>query len=121
MFIRYLPIIPLVLLNGANGIGSGFSTFIPHYKPRDVIANIRHRIKCEKMEPMVPWYRGFEGEIKKTGKYVYTSYGKCEDVGNIVQISVLPIGLWTDEYKKILHALKANNGDPLIKVNDCSI
>lgn len=38
------------------------------------------------MEPMVPWYRGFEGEIKKTGKYVYTSYGKCEDVGNIVQI-----------------------------------
>ncbi|KAF3607446.1 hypothetical protein DY000_02051147 [Brassica cretica] len=113
---RYFPIIPLVLLNGAKGIGSGFSTFIPQYNPRDVIANIRRGIKCEEMEPMVPWYRDFEGEIKKTGEGVYTSYGKCHDVNdNTVQISVLPIGLWTDDYKKILHALKANNGDPLIE------
>ncbi|KAF2548432.1 hypothetical protein F2Q70_00023771, partial [Brassica cretica] len=87
---RYFPIIPLVLLNGAKGIGSGFSTFIPQYNPRDVIANIRRGIKCEEMEPMVPWYRDFEGEIKKQEK-------ACTH----------PM--------KILHALKANNGDPLIE------
>lgn len=38
---RYVPIVPLVLINGAQGIGTGFSTDIPLYNPLDVIANIR--------------------------------------------------------------------------------
>ena len=38
---HYLPIIPLVLVNGADGIGTGWSTSIPNYNPRDIVANIR--------------------------------------------------------------------------------
>lgn len=38
---RYMPIIPTVLVNGAEGIGTGWSTSIPNYNPRDIIANLR--------------------------------------------------------------------------------
>jgi DNA topoisomerase-2 len=37
----YLPIIPLVLVNGAEGIGTGWSTEIPQFNPRDIVANLR--------------------------------------------------------------------------------
>lgn len=38
----YLPIIPMALVNGADGIGTGWSTFIPCHNPRDVVENIRN-------------------------------------------------------------------------------
>ena len=38
---HYLPIIPLSLVNGAEGIGTGWSTFIPQHNPRDIVDNIR--------------------------------------------------------------------------------
>jgi DNA topoisomerase-2 len=37
----YLPIIPLVLVNGAEGIGTGWSTEIPQFNPRDIVSNLR--------------------------------------------------------------------------------
>ncbi|CAL9241869.1 unnamed protein product, partial [Arabidopsis halleri] len=36
----YIPIIPTVLVNGAEGIASGWKTFIPNYNPRDIVKNI---------------------------------------------------------------------------------
>jgi DNA topoisomerase-2 len=38
---HYLPIIPLSLVNGAEGIGTGWSTFIPQHNPRDIVNNIQ--------------------------------------------------------------------------------
>lgn len=32
----YVPIIPMVLVNGCEGIGSGWSTFIPNHDPRAI-------------------------------------------------------------------------------------
>lgn len=61
----------MVLVNGATGIGTGFSTSIPQYNPLHIIANLKRRIRGEKMEPMSPWYRGFRGEIfEQSGTYV---------------------------------------------------
>ena len=37
----YVPIIPMILVNGMNGIGTGFSTSIPKYNPIDIIDNIK--------------------------------------------------------------------------------
>ena len=54
----YLPVLPLVLLNGADGIGTGWSTSIPNYNPRDVAENVRRYIRGQEMQPMVPWYKG---------------------------------------------------------------
>ena len=57
---RYAPIIPMVLVNGSEGIGTGWSSFVPNYNPRDIIANIKHMLNDEPLQPMVPWYKGFK-------------------------------------------------------------
>ena len=58
----------MVLVNGAAGIGTGFSTSIPQYNPLHIAANLKRRIRGEPMEPMMPWYRGFRGEIRDQPK-----------------------------------------------------
>jgi DNA topoisomerase-2 len=58
-----MPILPMVLVNGAEGIGTGWSTYIPNYNPRDIVANLRHLMAGEEPEAMQPWYRGFQGSI----------------------------------------------------------
>ena len=40
----YCPSIPMVLINGAEGIGTGYSTFIPNYNPKEVVANLKRLI-----------------------------------------------------------------------------
>jgi len=60
----YCPIIPLLLVNGAQGIGTGWSTFIPSHNVRDVLEHIRAKLSGEKTLPDVkPWVRGFVGDI----------------------------------------------------------
>ncbi|KAI0261566.1 hypothetical protein BGY98DRAFT_1114604 [Russula aff. rugulosa BPL654] len=52
-----------------------WSTSVPSYNPRDVVANIRRLMAGEKQEPMLPWWRGFKGTIKKTGEHKYDVTG----------------------------------------------
>ena len=54
-----MPIIPMVLANGSEGIGTGWSSYIPNYNPKDIVANVRRLLNDEPMQPMDPWYRGF--------------------------------------------------------------
>lgn len=81
---RYMPILPMVLVNGAEGIGTGWSTYIPNYNPRDIIANLRRLLAGEAVQPMQPWYRGFKGTIQetlsKTAGKSYSVYGTIAQV-----------------------------------------
>ena len=52
-----------MLVNGADGIGTGWSTFIPNYNPSDIVANLRNLLAGEEMEDMHPWYVGVAGII----------------------------------------------------------
>ena len=73
---RYIPLLPMVLVNGAEGIGTGWSTSIPNYNPRDIVANLRRLLAGEPLEPMHPWYKGFKGAIVHVpGKATYDSFG----------------------------------------------
>lgn len=56
----YIPILPTVLVNGADGIGTGWSTSVPQYNPRDIVANMRRLFRGEEMQAMVPWYKNFK-------------------------------------------------------------
>jgi DNA topoisomerase-2 len=49
----------MVLVNGTDGIGTGWSSYIPNFNPSDIVANLRRKLAGEEMEPMHPWYRGF--------------------------------------------------------------
>ena len=59
----YLPILPVSLINGAEGIGTGWSTFIPGHNPRDIVANLKRMMDGEEYVKMHPWFKGFKGEI----------------------------------------------------------
>jgi DNA topoisomerase-2 len=111
----YYPVIPMVLVNGAHGIGTGFSTSIPKYNPIDVCNNIIALMNGEEMEEMIPYYQGFKGEIEKieesksgTAKYKIFVIPKITG-HNTMDITELPIeGLYsaTDDYEeKILKPL----------------
>jgi DNA topoisomerase-2 len=102
----YVPIIPLVLVNGMNGIGTGFSTSIPKYSVKDVIENLRRRLKGQGYQPIHPSYRGFKGQIVKIEDQMYLSKGMYTIVdATTIVITELPIGKWTDDYKKFLDTL----------------
>jgi len=101
----YCPILPMVLVNGAEGIGVGWSTSIPNYNPRDIIRNIRKMLRGQPMEEMHPWYKGFMGSIepseKEPGKYEVTGViTKSSDT--TVEITELPVKSWTQNYKEFL-------------------
>ncbi|KAG5253909.1 DNA topoisomerase [Salix suchowensis] len=112
----YMPIIPMVLVNGCEGIGTGWSTFIPNYNPRDVIANIRRLLNGEMMEPMNPWYRGFKGTIEKGASKEagcsYTVNGVINEVNETtLRITELPVRRWTDDYRAFLNSVTEGNRD----------
>ncbi len=101
----YVPIIPMVLVNGAEGIGTGFSTKIPPYNPLDIIKNIRNKIKKKEYEEMDPWWQGFEGTINKIDNKNYEILGKWTIKNNKLIITELPVGEWTTNYKEFLDAM----------------
>ena len=74
----YVPIIPAILVNGAKGIGTGWSTSIPNFNPTDIIQNLKRKINHENMDLMHLWYRGFSGEIKQAGTNKYSSHVRLE-------------------------------------------
>jgi len=101
----YVPIIPTLLVNGASGIGTGFSTNIPSFNPKDIINNVRRMIAGETPLAMTPWYKGFKGTIEETSPGVYVSKGVYATSGKTVTISELPVLTWTNDYKEFLEGL----------------
>ena len=104
---HYAPVVPMVLINGNAGIGTGWSSFVPNYNPRDVVSNLRRLINNEETEPMHPWYRGFQGSIewddKKKRYTVCGCWSRIDD--EWIEITELPIGTWTQSYKNALEQM----------------
>ena len=105
----FCPIIPLLLVNGAQGIGTGWSTFIPQHDPMSVVDYIRAKLDQTLNLPRIePYVKGFQGAIEREGAG-YTSYGKIEVLDNkTVRIDELPVGVWTNRYKSLLLKMQSN-------------
>ena len=101
----YYPIVPMVLINGAEGIGTGFSTKCPQFSPVDVINNLLGMIDEKEYQLMTPWWSMFEGEIEKIDDDNFMAKGKYEIDGDNLTITELPIGEWTSNYKEFLEKL----------------
>ena len=101
----YYPIIPLVLINGAEGIGTGFSTFIPNYDIFDVIDIIMAKLTKNKSRSLEPYYNGFKGKIEKIDDDTYLSQGIYTLENDKLSIKELPLRMWTSEYKAFLEEL----------------
>ena len=131
--INYLPIIPMVLINGSKGIGTGWSTSIPNYNPKDIIKQIRRKLTGEEFENIHPFYRGFKGKIElqpheEDESFSYKTYGIAEVINTFtsddniqystIQVTELPIENWTENYKKYLMDLE--EAEQIENVNNMS-
>lgn len=97
----YIPTIPMVLVNGADGIGTGWMTKIPNYNPREIIENLYRMMDGADPKPMVPYYKNFKGVIESCGDFRYIINGEISVIGpDKVEITELPIGTWTQTYKE---------------------
>jgi DNA topoisomerase-2 len=113
----YCPVVPMILINGADGIGTGWSTSIPNYSPEDIVANLKARMNGEVMQPMQPWFRGFKGQVTAMGPDRYKFSGVAKQTGDTeVEITELPIRTWTQDFKdKLEEVIKADKVPSYIK------
>jgi len=109
----YAPIVPLILINGTKGIGTGFSTDIMCHNPLQVIDYIRNILagvdQAERVR-IEPYYRGFAGTITQVStsgpsKYLIRGVHGVYPEKKQVRVTELPIGFWTDDFKKYLETL----------------
>ena len=117
--IRYYPVLPMVLINGAEGIGTGYSTFVPRYNPTDIITNIKllfdklndsniesldsTNFDTIELNELTPWYKGFNGTITKIegGKYECRGIYKRLNMKKI-EVSEIPFQTSLEKYKEFL-------------------
>lgn len=119
----YAPIVPMILINGADGIGTGWSTSIPNYKPEDVIDNLKRRMDDPEgrgkgaMISMTPWFRKWTGEVEQTREDQFKFSGTLTVTGNNqVEITELPVRMWTQDFKdKLEDIIKAEKVPSFIK------
>ena len=111
----FLPVLCLALLNGASGIATGWSTLIPPCSPLTVIEATE--AYCEggsegaRRISLLPWFSGFNGEVRVEADKVVTKGRWTRIRDNEVHIVELPVGRWTDPYLKDLIARTANVAD----------
>jgi DNA topoisomerase II len=133
----YIPVIPMILVNGGLGIGTGFSTNIPNHNPGEIIGECKKLIQALDKEPVItnkedlknmyaivdktrlsqlkPWYLGFKGTITPDKENSFQSRGVWKWIDDqTVEITELPIGIWTEDYKDFLMNMIANNS-PVLK------
>lgn len=102
----YVPVIPVVLVNGTEGIGTGWSTSIPQFNPLDIIENIEAKLRSQEFKRMMPWSRGFRGAITSTEGNKFTVEGIwTKQDKHTIKITELPLKRWTTDTKELLEQL----------------
>jgi DNA topoisomerase II len=102
----YAPILPMLLVNGCRGIGTGYSTFIPSYNPADLKAMILEWLETGKGldKKLVPYYRGFQGTIVPEGEdFIVSGKWMADKTG--LTITELPIETWTSDFRETLESM----------------
>lgn len=100
----YMPTLPMVLVNGTEGIGTGFSCYVPPFKPDDIKDNIKRILSGDEIVPMRPWFRGFKGVVHKE-EDTWMMEGVWNWSGRNIVVTELPPGRWTQDYKEYLDGL----------------
>jgi len=119
----YAPIIPLILVNGGKGIGTGFSTDIPQFDPKQITQYIKNRLRNKSNATTIiqPYYKGFKGKITKISPTKYLFQGIYRVISTQkVRITELPIGMWTQDYKQFLEKMMEKKDSILRDYQDMS-
>ncbi|KAL2817993.1 DNA topoisomerase, partial [Aspergillus cavernicola] len=113
----YVPVVPMILINGADGIGTGWSSTIPNYNPEEIVDNLKRMMNGEEMKPMHPWFKGFKGESAAIGPDKYKFSGIVKQLSDKeVEVSELPIRMWTQDFiNKLEEIIKGDKAPSFIK------
>ena len=127
----YAPIIPMVLVNGSKGIGTGFSTDIMCFNPLVIINYLKQKLTTGCDEALqdfefIPYYEGFKGTTTKITESKFLFRGIYENVGqDKIRVTELPVGHWTQDFKEHLESLtevvvdkNGKKSQPIIKDYD---
>lgn len=106
----YAPILPMLLINGSRGIGTGYSTFIPQFNPSDLKDAITQWLKTGSglEQEFTPYYSKFKGSIRKIGPQDYEVRGLFKMEGDTLVITELPIETWTMDFREKLDKMLAD-------------
>ena len=105
--IYYAPIIPMVLVNGSKGIGTGFSTDIMCYNPLQIIEYIQNKLRhIDDDIEFLPYYEGFKGQITKVTDDKFLVRGIYEKLDkDKIRVTELPVGHWSEDFKEHVEKL----------------
>lgn len=113
----YVPILPLLLVNGSVGLGVGFAQNILPRNPEDIIKYINRKLIGQNSNnKLLPYWRGFKGKVVEQEPGVFDIYGNIEISKGWGKITELPIGISYKKYQEILDDLIDNN--IIVKYND---
>lgn len=105
----FIPVLPTVLINGAQGIGTGHAATILSYNPDDIKAAVIKVLDGKKLakNTLVPWFRGFTGDVERNpDNGQITIRGKLHVVNSTnIKITELPVGFESDKYEALLFKL----------------
>lgn len=105
----YIPELPMVLVNGSNGIATGFRTLIPAFNPEDLKNNIKSKFGLAKYKTLIPYYKGTykTNHLTKDDGDNWLFKGRCKVISNgVVEIDEIPITMSIEYYKeKVLNKL----------------
>lgn len=132
----YVPIIPMILVNGSSGIGTGFSSDVMCYNVVDIIRYLRIKLTNDErgiIPEFIPYYEGFKGDIIKISPTKYLFKGKYTEIDeNSIHVTELPVGMWTQKFKDLLDKLSDDTSEsgekqiPIVKEfadksTDCAV
>jgi len=131
----FVPIVPTLLLNGCQGIGTGWSTYVPPHRLSDIILRVENKVRTwaarnktttvqvrenhryasnldieeeeeeeDRVDQLVPWIAGFQGDVYMDSLFKsFTTVGRATRINNTtIEVSELPVGKWTVDYKEYL-------------------
>ena len=114
----YLPVIPY-WFNGSCGIGTGFSTFLASYNPLDVSGYIERQLQGATVDDVVlqPYFEGFTGAVEMLSGGKYITRGVWQRISaTTVHVTELPVGTWTDDFKKRLEDIMGDKATNCIRI-----
>lgn len=98
-----LPKLPIMLLNGAEGIGTGFSSVIPSFNHRDIIKSMIQFVETGSARKIKPWVRSYSESIDvERGGKVHFKMG-FKEINGSIYITELPRGYDSKKVYKFLN------------------
>ena len=104
--VHYLPLIPMVLLNGVSGIAVGWSTDILPRNIDDIIDSTIKAVSGKKIETIKPSYDYLQCDVNHLEGNTWIFSGKVDKVNtSTLKISELPPGVSLEKYKEKLNKM----------------